>query len=103
MLAAMSSQGAAAPVLVTGAAGKTGRVLIGRLVAAQIPVRAWVCAPRQRIVVKSLGAGEVVAGDLRDPETARRAAAGVGAVYHICPNVHPDEVAIGRTVLAAAG
>ena len=102
MLAAMSSQGASAPVLVTGAAGKTGRAIIGRLVAAQIPVRAWVRARRQRGAVESLGAGEVVEGDLLDPETARRAAAGVGAVYHICPNVHPDEVAIGRTVLTAA-
>ncbi len=102
MLAAMSSRGAAAPVLVTGAAGKTGRAVIGRLVAAQIPVRAWVRARRQRSVVESLGAGEAVEGDLRDAETAGRAAAGVGAVYHICPNVHPDEVVIGRTVLAAA-
>ena len=31
-----------------------------------------------------------------------QAARGVQAIYHICPNVSPDEVAIGQVVIAAA-
>jgi len=34
--------------------------------------------------------------------TMDRAAQGTRAIYHICPNVHPEEVAIGQTAIAAA-
>jgi uncharacterized protein YbjT (DUF2867 family) len=43
-----------------------------------------------------------ICGDLRDPETLDQLLMGVGAVYHICPNVHPAELAIGRAVVEAA-
>ena len=39
---------------------------------------------------------------MRDPQTIRKATEGVRAVYHICPNMLPDEVGIGETVIAAA-
>ena len=39
---------------------------------------------------------------MRNPAVFRRALAGVDSVYHICPNVHPDEVEIGETLIAAA-
>jgi uncharacterized protein YbjT (DUF2867 family) len=65
-------------------------------------VRALIHHPAQAGVVEALGAGEAVAGDMRDPATLDRAVRGVRAVYHICPNLHPDEVGIGRTAIAAA-
>ncbi len=40
--------------------------------------------------------------DLLDGDAIRRAVQGVRAIYHICPNMHPQEVEIGRIVLAAA-
>jgi len=49
-----------------------------------------------------LGVQEVVSGDLRDPAAVGQATRGVRAVYHICPNMHPDEAAIGQIVIAAA-
>jgi uncharacterized protein YbjT (DUF2867 family) len=39
---------------------------------------------------------------MRVQATMDRAARGARAIYHICPNVHPEEVAIGRAAIAAA-
>lgn len=89
-------------VLVTGAAGKTGRAVVRALVARGMRVRALVRRDAQEPVVRAYGAGEVVVGDLRDEASVRRAVRGAAAVYHICPNVQPDEVTIGRQILAAA-
>jgi len=89
-------------VLVTGAAGKTGRAVVRALVARGMHVRALIRRDVQELVVRADGAGEVVVGDLRDEASVGRAVRGASAVYHICPNVQPDEVAIGRRILAAA-
>jgi uncharacterized protein YbjT (DUF2867 family) len=88
-------------ILVTGAAGKTGQAIIRALVAQGAAVRALVRRLAQSPAVEALGA-EVVAGDMRDRAAMDRAMQSVQAVYHICPNVSPDEVAIGRTVVGAA-
>jgi uncharacterized protein YbjT (DUF2867 family) len=88
-------------VLVTGAAGKTGRAVVRALTARGARVRALVRRDAQTPVVRSEGAVEVVVGDLRDDDAVRRAVDGAASVYHICPNVHPDELAIGQRVLAA--
>jgi NAD(P)H dehydrogenase (quinone) len=88
--------------LVTGAAGKTGRAVIRALVARGQAVRALVRRPEQVQPVKELGVREVVTGDLRDPVAVGQAARGSQAIYHICPNMHPDEAAIGQVVIAAA-
>ncbi len=89
-------------ILVTGAAGKTGQAIVRALVRRDATVRALVYRPEQTAVLEGLGAREAIAGDVRDPETVRRAAAGAEAIYHICPNMHRQEVAIGEVVLAAA-
>ncbi len=89
-------------ILVTGAAGKTGRAVIRALVARSAQVRGLAHRPEQVPVLEALGVEQVVVGDLRDPSTVRRASDHVRAVYHICPNMSPDELAIGETVLEAA-
>jgi uncharacterized protein YbjT (DUF2867 family) len=89
-------------ILVTGAAGKTGRAIIRALVARDQAVRALIHRDEQAQLVKSLGAQEVIAGDMRDERTLRLATRGVRAVYHICPNVSPDEIPIGRAAISAA-
>ncbi len=98
----MATATPARPVLVTGAAGKTGRAVIRALAAAGVPVRAFVRRPAQRETVEGLGARQVVAGDMRSRESVAAAVDGVAALYHICPNVHPDETGIGRRVVSAA-
>ncbi|MEV7005020.1 NAD(P)H-binding protein [Streptosporangium sp. NPDC051022] len=81
-------------IAVTGAAGKTGRAVLDALDAAGLPARPVVRRP-------SGLPGEVVA-DLLDPAGVRVALRGCEAVYHMAPNVHPEEERIGRTVIAAA-
>jgi uncharacterized protein YbjT (DUF2867 family) len=89
-------------ILVTGAAGKTGRALIDALRVRGEEVRALVHRPEQARPVQQVGAREVMAGDMRDPGTMKRATLRVRAVYHICPNVSPDEVTIGQAAIDAA-
>jgi NAD(P)H dehydrogenase (quinone) len=89
-------------ILITGAAGKTGQAVIKALLAERQSVRALVRRDEQMQVVKSLGAKEAIVGDMRDPMTLRQATQGVHAIYHICPNVSPDEIQIGKTAIIAA-
>lgn len=89
-------------ILVTGSAGKTGRAVIQALDATGANVRALVRRADQIQIVKLLGAQEVVVGDMRNQSTMEQAAQGVSEIYHICPNVNPEEVSIGQTAIAAA-
>jgi uncharacterized protein YbjT (DUF2867 family) len=89
-------------ILVTGAAGKTGWAVIRALAAKGAAVRALVYRPEQGWLVQAWGAQEVVVGDMRLQATMEQAVAGARAVYHICPNMSPDEVAIGQAAIAAA-
>ncbi len=89
-------------ILVTGAAGKTGRAVIRALAAKGEAPRALVHRPEQIRLVEELGAQDVVVGDMRLRATMDPAAQGTRAIYHICPNVHPDEANIGQTAIAAA-
>jgi dihydroflavonol-4-reductase len=81
------------PVLVTGASGFLGwhvaRVLLDR----GYPVRALV-RPGSRVADLAL---ETVTGDLRDPASLERAAAGCGLVFHVAADYrlwakHPEEL-----------
>lgn len=89
-------------ILVTGAAGKTGRAVIRGVHARGAPVRALVRRDSYRSEAQEAGAREVFVGDLRDSETLKRAAEQIHAVYHIPPNMHPDEVGMGEAILQAA-
>ncbi|MDI6769614.1 MAG: NmrA/HSCARG family protein [Anaerolineales bacterium] len=89
-------------ILVTGAAGKTGRAIIRALAKSGKPVRALVHRSDQVASIKALGVDEALVGDLLDQSDMERAVRGVRAIYHLAPNVSPDEVSIGKTVIAAA-
>lgn len=73
---------AARPTLVTGAGGFIGRHLIAALRARGVPVRALV---RSQAHADSLATvcDDIVVGDLLEADTVRRAASGVGAVFHL--------------------
>ncbi len=89
-------------VLVTGAAGKTGRAVTQALVARGVAVRALVRRAEQTAVVRAAGAQEVVVGNVQETAVLTQAMHQTRGVYHICPNMHPAEVEIGRLVLATA-
>lgn len=89
-------------ILVTGAAGKTGLAVIQALAQRGVHVRALVRRAAQTAAVQQRGAQSVIVGDLLQPAALRAALAGCQAVYHICPNMHPQEAAMGEMMLAAA-
>jgi NAD(P)-dependent dehydrogenase (short-subunit alcohol dehydrogenase family) len=84
-------------ILITGASGKTGRALIKALSKAE-SVCVFVHREEQVAVLKSLGAEKFIVGDLRDGAAIRSSIEDVRAVYHICPNMSPDEMVIGKLV-----
>jgi uncharacterized protein YbjT (DUF2867 family) len=88
-------------ILITGAGGKTGRALASSLSKVE-SVCALVHREEQISTLKSLGAKKIILGDMRDEAVIRSALEGVRAVYHICPNMRPDEVVIGKWVIGEA-
>ena len=89
-------------ILVTGAAGKTGRQVIRELAEGGARIRALVHRKEQISQVEEIGAVEVVHGDMGDQQTMNQAFRSVQSVYHIPPNVHPGEAAIGQAAISAA-
>ncbi len=89
-------------ILVTGAAGKTGRAVIQALISKGQEVRALVYRQLQKSRLQELGVDDFVIGDMRSRATMDEAVRGVRAIYHIPPNMQPDEVQIGRTVIESA-
>ncbi|MET9397947.1 NAD(P)H-binding protein [Kitasatospora sp. NPDC002965] len=67
------------PVLVTGATGRIGRVVIDQLLDAGVPVRALTRRPEAAATLPA--AVEVFTGDLTAPETLDPALNGAGAVF----------------------
>ncbi len=88
-------------ILVTGAGGKTGRTLIKTLSKVE-SVCAFVHHEEQVSILQSLGTDKIIIGDMSDASAIRSAMNGVKAVYHICPNMHPDEIEIGNLTIRAA-
>ena len=89
-------------ILVTGSAGKTGRAILRALAARGEEAKALVHRPEQARLVMEAGVREVIVGDMSNPRTMERATDKVRAVYHISPNMHPDEIAIGTAAIDVA-
>lgn len=89
-------------ILVTGAAGKTGRSVVRALTARSQTVRGVIRRPEQGPQVEGSGAVEVVVADLAAAADLQRAMQGVSAVYFIAPNMHPAENRLGAVALAVA-
>lgn len=89
-------------ILVTGAAGKTGRAVLRALNQKGQELRALVHRADQVDTVTSLGAQDSIIGDMNSSSTLGEAVQGIKAIYHICPNVSPDEVPIAEILIKAA-
>ena len=93
-------------ILITGAAGKTGQAIIQQLRARNVPIRAIV---RNQTQMESLQqqrmeqtVSQIISGDVTSADDLLKATANIQTIYHICPNMHPEEVAIGEKLVAAA-
>ena len=89
-------------VLVIGAAGKTGRAVTRSLTSHGVTVRAAVRSPARAETAYAAGARSISVVDLDSGLGLDDAVDGVDGVYHLAPNVHPDEVAIADRVAGAA-
>jgi uncharacterized protein YbjT (DUF2867 family) len=89
-------------ILVTGAAGKTGRAVLRALAGRRESIRALIHRPEQAPSLQALGVHEALVGDLLDRAAMQRAVDGVRAIYHMAPNVSPDEIPMGKAVISAA-
>jgi len=88
-------------ILITGAGGKTGKAIVKSISKVE-SICAFVHREEYIPVLKSLGAEKVIVGDMRDESAIRSAMEGVQSVYHICPNMNPDEEVIGQLVIREA-
>jgi len=89
-------------ILVTGAGGKTGVAVLKALVARGAFVRALVRSNSHRAALNAIGVHDIVVGEMDDPRVWSQAVAGTNAVYHICPNMSPQELPFARALVAAA-
>ena len=88
-------------ILITGAGGKTGRALI-RALAKSESVCALIHQEGQAESISALGAQRVTIGNLHDEAEIHSATQGIRAIYHICPNMSPDEFAIAERIVHSA-
>ena len=88
--------------LVIGATGKTGRGVVHALASHGVEVRAAVRSTDRQDTAYAVGAQSISVVDLETGAGLDEAVAGVEALYHLAPNMHPDEVAIAERVATAA-
>jgi len=72
-------------ILIVGASGKLGHEVALRALRAGKPVRALSRQPVERLAELKAAGAEIVAGDLCDPDSLRRACAGVS---HVVASAH---------------
>lgn len=89
-------------VVVTGAAGKTGLAVIRACVARGMTVTAVIRRDAQADVVRAAGAVRGVVVDLADSRALAARFSDHDAIYHVPPNMHPDESALTASAIAAA-
>lgn len=89
-------------ILVTAANGNQGKLLVPKLVAAGLEVRAAVRTEESADLLRASGVSDVVVGDLSDPAVLGRAIRGVRKVYSVGPTLHPREREMGIALIDAA-
>lgn len=89
-------------ILVTGAAGITGKAVINNLKEKSVSVRAMIHKESERDIVLGYGATEITVGDVRNPDDVARAVDGVDNIYHICSTANPSEDKIGNIIINEA-
>ncbi|KPL75993.1 hypothetical protein AC812_08395 [Bellilinea caldifistulae] len=89
-------------ILITGAGGKTGLAVCAALIEKGAALRAWVRRDANTAPLRQMGVDDFIVGDLLDFSLAERAMRGIRVVYHIPPNMHPDELRIAENLIRAA-
>jgi uncharacterized protein YbjT (DUF2867 family) len=89
-------------ILLTGAAGKTGKAILNSLLPHGVRVRSLVRSTVQADEIRGIGGKHIAVGDLRDNDALEKAMEGVVSIYYIAPNMAPDELEIGKNLIRIA-
>lgn len=89
-------------ILVTSANGNQGKLLIPKLLARGLPVRACVQSEASAGKLRAMGAADVIVGNIAERAVLEPAFAGVSKVYHIGPTLHPQERDMGFALVDMA-
>ncbi len=89
-------------ILLTGASGPTGSVVLKHFVQAGLQVRAFVHRAESAAKVRAAGAAEAFIGDIEQRNDVTAAMQGVQQVYHACPRFSEREVQIVEWMIDAA-
>ena len=89
-------------ILLTAAYGNQGKLLLPKLVAAGLDVRACVLSDVSGEQVRALGAKEVLVGDITSPAVLTQAIRGIDKIYYIGPSAHTCEREMGIAMVDAA-
>lgn len=89
-------------ILVTAANGNQGKLLIPKLLAMKLRVRACVLTPESAQALHTAGVEDVVVGDITDPAVLDQAIRGIEKVYHVGPTMNPKEREMGIALIDAA-
>jgi len=89
-------------VLVTAANGNQGKLLIPKLLAAGVALRACVRSEESARTLRATGVRDVVVGDITEPAVLARAMHGVDKIYYVGPTLHPQEREMGIAAIDAA-
>jgi uncharacterized protein YbjT (DUF2867 family) len=89
-------------LLLTGAAGGTGRAVLAALKRRGARVRAMATREASAQALREAGADETALARFDDPAALAAALRGIDTVFHIPPRMKPEEVDNGLAVIAAA-
>lgn len=89
-------------VLVTSSTGLTGKAVVKAMALRGIEVKAMLHSTVKSDEMITLGASELVIGDIASYEDLLSAMKGVDAIYYICPTARENEAEIGKMAIKAA-
>jgi uncharacterized protein YbjT (DUF2867 family) len=89
-------------LLVTAAYGNQGKLLIPRLLAAGVALRACVRSDESARTLRAAGVTDIIVGDMSNPDVLAQAMHGVEQVYYVGPALHPKEREMGIAAVDAA-
>lgn len=89
-------------IFITGAAGKTGRAIIHALAHGNNQITALVRTSAQAQTLSGYGNLKILIGDLNNLQIIASEIPQNATLYHICPNVSPFELEIGRQLIRIA-
>ncbi|MHA3019742.1 SDR family oxidoreductase [Mycobacterium sp. BMJ-28] len=89
-------------VLMVGATGLHGGLVLAALARRGVTVRALARTEQRAALARDNGADEVVIGDLADESSLRAAVVGVDGVFHLGPAFVPGEADMGLSLIRVA-